>query len=448
MAGLSRSIFSLLEVLTSSDLMQAFRLQGRDTLEIARYLAGDRGLILGGLAATAGPTGVSIAPGALLEPYAGVVSVPRADESSTILGLARAPVAVDVPALGVDTWYLVEARAAELDTNASRDIASQSLGTTSPATVLVQRDCSILARARVGTATALPAIAAGWQPIAAVLRRTTGAVLAADVYDLRTLFADLEIAGTERFRRQDYGVQITSAAPHAQLGLDVELVSAFGQRLTAQSPGLQINTLLEPGYTPLANSWAYLYLVTLGDVVPVMPTGRGLLILSDKPPATQGSRSPAASLTLPAPWGGLGATARATCFGCLRTVTSGGDSWASQSCVEGHYEILEAFAPYQETEGALVPLASVGPPPFLPLNARRATFSLRFGAVDASARTALIGSASGGAPYPFVTATVAVDDRSATTGGLWVRGTDPSGLLVVASDLATGDRLSLLTLDL
>lgn len=190
MAGPSRVPFALLQTLTSSDLSAAFRLQGRDFLEALRYLAEDQPAVLGGLLVTGTASGVSVAPGVLIAPYsAGGTSAPQEDESLTVLGLLRGSGApVPVPVLGVDTWYTIEAQATEVDTHATRDINLV------PTQVIVRREAGVAVRARVGTDVAPPAAAPGWIPLANVLRRAAGGLIApADITDTRPLLSDVAV---------------------------------------------------------------------------------------------------------------------------------------------------------------------------------------------------------------------------------------------------------------
>ena len=434
MAGLSRTTFSLLEVLTSSDLGAAFRLAGRDVLEIARYLTGDRPVILGGLQPAASTTGVQIAPGALLEPYAGGVAVPRADESPTILGLLRAQALVPVPALGVATWYLVEARAAELDTQGSRDVLDQVARTTEPQTQLVQRETSLTLRARVGTATALPALAAGWQPVAAVLRQTSGPVADADVYDLRTTVADLEPAPpSEQFQRHDYAVQNLLSGT-ATLQFDVALTDRFGHRLYAKTPSVLFSTLFEAGFTPLTNQWSYIYLATIGDVAPETATGRGVLVVSATPPSAQGGRVPSAPIALPQPWGGLG-TVNATCIGCLRTndFSFSGAYLAHQSCSDGRYELGDGDGPRITTTTRPAAFVAATGGAFLPVNARSAILRVQYSDTSGGSPSVV----SSDPAFPTAKGATPLGASSGDFSPLWVLGTDISALSLLGTALWT-----------
>jgi len=365
-AGLSRATFALLQLLTSDDLQAALRLMGRDVLELARYLVGDRPVVVGGLEARPLSTGVEVQPGVLLQPYAGVISAPRPDDSSFVLGRLGDPAAVAIPALGVNTWYLIEARAGELDSFGERLVHNQTLDTETPKQVLTRREASMVLRARAGTASAMPAQVGGWLPIAAVLRRTSGAVLAGDVYDLRPLLNRPPAAGgelSEAFVRQDYVVHWRTL----KFSIDVELVDRFGQRLSAKADKVDVPTLHEPGYTPVANAWRYLYLCNPGEgEAPATATGKGVLVVSGTKPIAQGSRIPSAAIALPAPWS---PTLRATCVGAIYSALL--DPMA-QSCVRGRH-----FA-----GGAVASQTGPIPAEMFPGNARRVTFRARYNAAD------------------------------------------------------------------
>lgn len=256
MAGLSRVPFSLLQTLTSSDLSAAFRLQGRDVLEALRYLAQDQPTVLGGLQVTGTAAGVSVVAGVLIAPYAaGASSSPQADESTTVLGLLRAQKAVSVPVLGANTWYTIEARPAEIDTTGTVDVFSELLGTTGPQTQITRREAGLELRARVGTTGAPPAAAPGWVPLADVLRRSTGGVIAPeDITDTRPLLST---------------IAVDRLAP----GSEGDVLTTIGGGALWQPPAIPIDVVITPGaitadqsnYAP--PSWSEATVVRLNPTV-------------------------------------------------------------------------------------------------------------------------------------------------------------------------------------
>jgi hypothetical protein len=267
MAGLSRVPFALLQTLTSSDLSAAFRLQGRDMLEALRYLAGDQASVLGGLLVSgpASGTGVSVAEGILVAPYAaGGSSAPQLDESGTVLGLSRSAVAVPVPVLLVDTWYTIEARPTDVDTLGTRDVQDEILGVSTPQTLIVRREAGLEFRARVGDTIEPAAAAPGWVELAYVLRRASGGTIApGDISDQRPLLSDVAV---DRLLPGSDGQILTSLAGHA-LWLPPAIVN--DQLLTPAAITLNQNNYAPPG-------WSEATLVRLNPTV----AGRFLLGLS------------------------------------------------------------------------------------------------------------------------------------------------------------------------
>lgn len=403
--------WQLLQTLSSDDLATAFRLQGRDVLEIARYLTGDRPVVLGGLTLVATATGVTVQPGALLQPFSGLVSAPRADESSTVLGRLGEASDVPVPALGVDTWYLVEARAAELDDYGTRLVQNQTTKVQTPQSVVVTRQSAMLLRARVGTVSAVPAEAAGWVPLGAVLRRTAGSVLPADVLDARPL---ADGVAEEAFTRHDYAISKLSAG--ARLALDVALVDRFGQHLSAQGD-VAIASMLEQGFVVSSNAWQYLYLASTNlSAPPATANGRGVLVLSGTPPDAQGSRVPSAPLVLPAPWSGT--TTRATCIGALWAYAS--DVYATQSCVRGR---LSGAIGGTTQADALFPT----PWDVFPRNARRVDFIAKWDLPASSdSRLVRVYTPSAGDPAFYADGEIRAADylSQVIVPNLYVRGAD------------------------
>lgn len=440
MAGLSRVPFGLLEVLTSNDLTTAFRLQARDVLEALRYVSGNRPLVLGGLEVTAAGGGVSVAPGAVLCDYAnGGVSPPRADESTATLGYQVAAAAVELPVPAGDSWYLIEARPSEIDALGSRQFGDQVLGETAPQTIVVSRTLTLELRQRVGTPPVAPALAAGWVPLALVKRHASGGdVVAGEVYDLRPLASDMVPApGAERFRRHDYAVLDKRATPLPMLQFDIELSDRFGQRLSALAPQIPMAAILEASYAPVPDTWAYLYLCTIGDIAPRTALGRGILVLSPTPPTVQGGRAPSAPIVPVGPWAGLGAV-RATCIGCLRFEESAlPNVLLDQSCAGGRYQLW--FGPRCTVAGAFTPTGKAGP--LVPLNAQRAI--LRGSAGGSSARGVTLDGPSEGARTLVLG--LAGGDASAE-GSIWVAGLDPATLTL--SSTGTGPQLQLIGADL
>lgn len=444
MAGLSRLPWALLEVLTSTDLSTAFRLLGRDVLELFRYSTGGSGIVLGGLDLAAAGGAVTVAPGVLLQPYAGVVSVPQADESNTVMGRLALAGSVDVPQLGVNTWYLIEARAGELDTFGPRLIDDQ-IGGQNPETILIQRETSMVLRATVGTSTSLPPLSAGWLPIGAVRRQAAADIASTDLYDLRSLLAEQRPAtGEERFEVHDYAAQNLDPSGPPTLQVHIEVVDRFGSALSAHVPTIPLVALLEPGLTPTTSQWLYLYLCTVSGIAPRSSIGRGVLVISDKPPSTQGGRVPATPPVLPGPWNTLG-TVRATCVGCLRTTLDLSVSYLiPQSCVRGRYSIAFGIVtqiPAVDTDYALAP---IGGGDFIPRNARRMRLHALFASTASGSRNVYFEN-----PGPDQTAEVPLlvnGNAVETTADIWVAGGDQSVMTVKSP--VTGGQVTLAGADL
>ncbi len=346
MAGLSRVPFSLLQTLTSSDLGTAFRLLGRDVLEALRYLTGDRAVVLGGLAVSATTTGASVAPGALLTPYAGGgMSAPRDDESAFVLGLSATPIAVSIALPPSNTWYTIEARAIERDTRDTRGVYSELLGETTPQTLLVRREVALEVRARAGTELEVAAPVTGWVPLGGVLRRVTGTPEpVADLVDLRPLIAQegsaaAEATGTERFEAHDYTLITDAQSGYSlstpQLRIDVCVVDRTGLRLRARGT-FPLPSLFAGDFVATPARWHYLYLSPLRGQAITTPTGKGLLVLSQVPPSVQGGRANGAPIS--GPLGYTIATGEATCIGALWTNTFEDLCWMPQHCVRGRHQ--------------------------------------------------------------------------------------------------------------
>lgn len=382
MGGLSRAAWTLLEQLTSTDLQTGFRLLGRDVLEGFRFLAFDRAVVLGGLEASANPGGVSIAPGALLQPYPGGSSSPGADESGTVFGRLGAAQAVAIANPGADTWYTIVARWAERDTRAPRLVAlNATTGAFTPQDVIVQREAWVEFSVVTGTTTALAAAPTGWIPIAGVLRRTSGATLPGDVYDLRPLaqhfapirppVAGVGAIGEEHFEQQDYAV--TAMGPPSIVRFDVELVDRQGLRLSAHGSA-PLASLLGPGVVLQTSRWFYLYLAPWRGVAPKTATGRGFLVLSDVAPYAQGSRQNGAPINVLAPHVYAVPQGEATCVGALRTTSFEATQLTQQACVHGCHLLGRSDVQLGATSVLLAH--------FVPINARSARFSVKIGGSD------------------------------------------------------------------
>lgn len=426
MAGADTIVFNTLERALSGDVNNLESVHDRTLLESFREMFSLRTLSLGNVPADAprdvvlgglevGPSGsdIAVAPGTLLQEEATLVPVPGALDCSYRIGTIRTSTVMTMPVPGADSYVLIEGQMVQVVAEtATRDIFDPVTQTFTP-TLVDKRLERRVAYFQTTGVTNIPAPTAGRVPIAAVFRPSGGgAVTAAQIIDLRPLWNDTPRAGFAFSLSSSFPQLGRTAVRTASLGAgnsNLVNVSAHGfgsngrEMFYTSSGDIDITAALySAGYTAVASTWRYLYLCPWRELsVPANwdPAGvaRGVLVISDVAPSSQGNLGNGSALTLPSPFNSTVATGRAVCVGALFR-SAANDGWVPMVGVDGRFRLGPALS------GTVVQVASptgndtVNVSAIVPRCARSATF--RF-TITGGSVTAIYARPVGGGTYNY-----------------------------------------------
>lgn len=329
MSGADGVIFNTLERATSGDQndlqsmkdrMIADRLReqfGRHNWTVGLPIDVPENVVLGGLEVSPSGTDVLIAAGAMVQDSATVLPVPGPLDSDYRLGILRAAATETPPAPLV--WHLLEAQVDRVVTlTTTRDIYDPGTETFIPTPgVDKQEERRITFQWISGTAANIPAPTGGdWVPIAAVDQTGVG-LLVADIIDMRPMW-DRDLAktrdsltgGTLLASRGDRRVRTTATPLVVSNLVTIEAeVFADPQRLFFIDFGTDVTSadFAEVALVLAADTKYYVYLAPWSGLGPVDQRSairftRGVLVLSDTPPSSQGLSRNSLALTLPPPF--------------------------------------------------------------------------------------------------------------------------------------------------
>lgn len=361
MASTDHNLINVRERPLSTDINDIQALTGRSLVEVLQFLlynerinlsnpletGGPEGYVLGGLTVSGSGANASISPGVLLQNNAALLPAPGPLDSNIRLATQRSVVLEPAPTPGSDTYYLLEARMAEVVvTSPSRDVLDPVTGNFVATTVPKLHERRLEFRWRAGTADAAPATVVGWIPLAVIFRPAAGGnVLTSHVQDARPIFdfaakvTAAELSPTTRsveFTRSYLATQSRIPGDNSLLiSLDMVVRDSQGRVALAKSNGFVDVSIFDrqtgitfPGTN---NTVRYLYLAHAPHPVSHRYAGvahRGYLVVSNVAPSLDNVNS--AAIPVVGVAGGSIGQGSAVCIGVLR---SNGTGWYPMSQV-------------------------------------------------------------------------------------------------------------------
>lgn len=356
-----------------SDLMQFEHAAAFNTGSLALSSANVcYGLAVSGSYGT-GATFVTMSPGVLGQYSSTLSPLPGTLDSKYRVGFNRNSLTINLPNPGVATWYLLEAQVQEVASYTElRDVMNTVTGQFVATNVVKRKEWTIKADATTwlaGTSTQIPTPTFGdWVPICAALVQPGGTIsVIADLIDMRPVAAARVPTRQGWSRSAKVPVLRTVATPintaptwnirlaveSAVTNQDTDTGYGGGLLLSCNDANATLNSfdphgaaVIEPGLVTTAEDWFYLYLCPWYDVGPVhsrqgVSYARGVLVLSDKVPDTEGLFNGSA-LTLPAPFGNYAVPAyQAPCVGAVYT-NAANNGLSPISGGNGEYAVLMA----------------------------------------------------------------------------------------------------------
>jgi len=327
MGGFSKEVINVRERPLSTDINDLQSLVAREVLDTLRFMMATetsgspmlttiQDVVLGGLIVIPSSTSVSISPGAILQDSATVPDTQGPLDSSYRVGVLRSAATVAAPAPVGDTYYLLEAQVSLVTTlTASRDILNSGTGAFQATTVTKRQEYQITFQFKAGTSTAIPAVDAGWLPIAGVFRPGGGGVVnQTDIVDVRPLWitSTVEVQSFGPARVDSYAQRTLGYGTNNVFTVDFNYAGWLGgQRLFAASASpqdLSTATFIEPGTSFATNYlWYYVYLVPARGLlqrgVYLNVDSNCLVVVSRVAPNARGVNN--GSITLPTPYNGV-----------------------------------------------------------------------------------------------------------------------------------------------
>lgn len=319
-------VFNNLERALSGDLDDAQSLAARVLANLCGFygqsgrvlgVASDvvRNVVVGGLTVSPSGVNVQVAPGVLGQNSAILAPAPGPLDSTYRFARNDVGTVVNMPALGVLTYYLLEAQMVEqITVSTPRDIYNPVTQTFTPAVVTKQVAHRIQFQLTPGAGTNAPAPTGGdWVPIA-IIRRPAGgpAVLATDIIDVRP------VAEWGRERPLQPQVVAGSLSVPAGAATNNAMIQAAmdgpNGRMVINAPvaafDLTSAIVQSPTTVYVANTWYFVYLCawSVAKLRPVLSGGaafstQGVFVVSAVPPSATPIRVASANVDLPPPFG-------------------------------------------------------------------------------------------------------------------------------------------------
>lgn len=404
-------------------------------------IAANYSVVIGGLEVRASGANIQIIAGGILQisPIAPVTDDPF---TQTTLSFLVANEVMATPAPGADTWYLLQAEAADVDDpTVIVPIWNGAAFVPTPGQVKrVRREMVLTLKA--GTATSIPTPDTNQVCIAGVFRPAGGgAVLNAHIVDMRPMLPGPR--GIARDILKNRWATSALIGNPTTLVMDVRVMSQDGELAYGPEDGVA-PTAFDPttaAYKSFgspaiaANQWWYLYLCPLpsfGDFLRpahLYPSsvGQGVLVLSNVAPSTAWRRTNSASVAYPQPFTAHSCvTGRGVLVGMLKR-NGANTGWKPMSCVGdrvqtagvlGTWILLAGAAPPQPLFTTLGALADMIPSGAVAFDVQVVADSAGAGAATVTVQdpTALVQRYEQLAPTDVLDSSVVFEDVDLTRG--------------------------------